>query len=1486
MQGGGTEINMRRLISLVCTICLLLTVVAPLQVAAAPKDPFDWSNWSVGGEHRIDGDTLLMGQKGSGTNNTILNYTFSDNFTLSFFMKVNNVTSGTCIQVLAGGVRAGFYIYSSGLIKSIDTADSVTASNISDWHEYSLVVDTVEKKQDVYIDGVMLGTISVSTIFDKNKVTFQTTQPGTDVEVADFSIKSNVVGQDDLLTLTDEYTEAFFQDFNEIGGWMVEDERFVTHNAEEGTLSLLTKGNELHVPRSIQRPLRPPANYDMEFRIKFEKPPIDGVLEGVTIIQLSTDNRHSWLYVYPNRILINNNTTLDMVKDAPQEGIVYPVGHDWHVMKAEVRGDNITWYIDGNEFISFKMLKSARNLWHFIIYQDDMNNMGRLTTLDWVKYTPYFEEELKMVSPEGHSDFAEGTNVQLKATPASDVDKVDYYVNGVYVGSGLKKDNYVYTLKDVNIGTYNVTAKLENIETVETVFYVRKAFDAQMKLSKQTIDYGQSVTATVSSTAMNKAVKATKAEYYVNGKLAATSTKAPFKVNLSGLDIGSNAVYAKVTSSAGTVTDTKSQNINVNYANGKNFDINREYMVDYTYKSGSGSLQLNDGYFSLDVKHDGKNFIYETLNGVETYENIGKGDFRFVVTAGHADAYYNNHYLCSFIMPLSDKAAALKQSNISNLQVGSSNVKSTIYHTDWEGKSEFEYNIFPDMTHYSLEFDKKDKSTEEIELNDGMYLTRLSFREDGLYAHNQHTLWGVETNELKLADSFEPGYYRVTVAAGIGQVFRNNEYIASYRAEKKASKHTLKRTMSNPSSSTFVALKNTDDLYYHTDTFEDITEYSYEDYWFMQPQNPKTAAKDKLTMTKKTESNGNHYMSISGAGTYMLNGIAQDAHLKWRGMVDKQKGVFSIVLRRSFVDRQTRLGYDFTKKQWFYETTLPNQTVTVDAVKPDATALQAKKWYDFELVCNGFDNTLYIDGKEVFSYTMDNTKRALSYGRVGFGVSGSASFNFDNFEFIGENRVTGGFMYHMSKRWIGDGPYNFYLGDDGSTVYGTGSAVEAETHDGGRTWENVVTSATAPNRPYARNLVVMPDGTMVKASDRGAKFSSSYISHDNGKTWEGPYRIQPTDRESGIYSTVARLTCTMNGRMFWSSGRGSEHESVEDLYYSDDGINWTKSKTVFKTHPDPATDDEYTVITGIVNNESTAIDAPNGEVWYIMRSNSGFLDYVVSTDGGETFKGPVKHTQLIAPTCCFQIRRDWENPNTYYASFVYDTETSCEPYIQQPRCRTSLAVSYDGMKTWQYVTDVMEGDEYAIIQTSDTSMQILDGRLYLQVSNYENEGAAGVVMAVQDIDKIKPLKRFPEAHYRMHIGFNLKQDIAKDHCVLPKTDGSAWIFGDYHDVKVKDGRADIETMAKAVSADFKKVSNGVEFTLGKTVVKFKNNATSYEINGETVSVEKVILKDGYLDIETLCNIFGKVYRETDSSYCILDKAPATDFYQAQIDNLA
>ena len=111
-------------------------------------------------------------------------------------------------------------------------------------------------------------------------------------------------------------------------------------------------------------------------------------------------------------------------------------------------------------------------------------------------------------------------------------------------------------------------------------------------------------------------------------------------------------------------------------------------------------------------------------------------------------------------------------------------------------------------------------------------------------------------------------------------------------------------------------------------------------------------------------------------------------------------------------------------------------------------------------------------------------------------------------------------------------------------------------------------------------------------------------------------------------------------------------------------------------------------------------------------------------------------------------------------------------------------------------------------------------------------------------------------------------------------------YSNYLKAKVKDGMADVDIMANVFSVNATKTSNGVEFRMGDSVVKFTNNSNSYVINGETKTAETVVLKNGYLDIKTLCDIYGKVFRETERSYSILDKAPAIDHYQVQIDELA
>ena len=119
------------------------------------------------------------------------------------------------------------------------------------------------------------------------------------------------------------------------------------------------------------------------------------------------------------------------------------------------------------------MLVSETNRWHFSIFQQGASHASTDAYIDWVEYTPYFEDELKMVVPQEHSDFIEGKDVEFIAVPgAEDTEKVDYFVNGVWVGSGYKENNYAYTMKNVKVGKYNVTAKVGDVETVPVGYTV------------------------------------------------------------------------------------------------------------------------------------------------------------------------------------------------------------------------------------------------------------------------------------------------------------------------------------------------------------------------------------------------------------------------------------------------------------------------------------------------------------------------------------------------------------------------------------------------------------------------------------------------------------------------------------------------------------------------------------------------------------------------------------------------------------------------------------------------------------------------------------------------------------------------------------------------------------------------------------------------------------------------------------------------------
>ncbi len=1469
---------MKKIISFICMIALICTLVAPLypiQVSAAAKD--DWykqstSAWSVsGGAKRMpDGSVYLP----DGAPMLQARALYADKFTVSFSYMIETASNSLGVQVhFEGHNRAGYYIQ-SGAVSIFGGGQAISVPNESGWHDYRIEIDYTTNIQSVYFDDEFVGTQELRDEgWETAAVYFWAANGGT-AFVNDVHISTNedsIYFAPDELKLTKEYTEPFFQDWNEIGGWRVEQAPFVTHYPEEGLIKLSTTFGENLTYRSIERPLRPPTNFDMEFRARFPELP-EHMNPGNTKFQISTGNRHAWITFRTGTKIVFNNYSMDgedPLYEGPQNALPYTYGHDWFTLKAEVRGDSIEWFIDGKKLVSrYKINTAANNVWHVSIFSQQASTLSNEVMLDWVKYTPYFEDELKITAPIGNSEFAAGGDIEIKAETPSGAEKIDYYINGVYVGSGYKSNGYVYTLKNAKVGTYSLTAKIENIETGDYCFVVKPGMTASVSLDKESIKYGETVVATVKAESVTANDKATKAEFFIDGKLVATDTTAPFSATLSGFRVGTGAVSAKVYNENGMVVTTDNALVTVDYVKESELDVGREYEVNYSYKEGDGSFYLHDGYFTLSMKHTKDGVTYKTMDGEKTYEGIGYGDYKIVVDSGHADVYWKNQYLESVILPYEPTyKPTTTDSGLSDVSIKGSGVKAQLFSGEWKGEAFYDSGALPETKYYAIEFDKTDTSPEEFYFCDGTFASTISFREDGVYAMRDLTLTHGHKTEDKLADSFEPGYYRLTVGLGIAQLTCNNKNVGWFRAMLQGGKTQITRKMSNPKASTFVAFKNSDDVFYYKETFEGDTEYPYTEYWMKKAENYRLSPSLSLETEVKTDSRtGNHYMSLSGSGVLLANAIDNHPSIKWRGMAEKASGKFYVQMRRSYGDARTRVGYDFDNGEWFMEIRDGENGLKFSDTKPAKDAVSAGKWYDYELVTEGLNITVLQNGKEVYSVDLRNDLKIIWYGRMGMGVE-NGGYAFDDFEYVGKNRVVPGGTYSFTHEWTTDGnykaPFGYYEKREGVvSTYGTS---EMESTDGGKTWK----VGSGPSIGTAQ-FTIMPDGTWVRVTGEGTGFVSQ-ISKDQGATWSEKYPFG----DGWFVGAGSRLMCTMDGRLFYPGTRGDEDFGRQIVFYSDDGITWHQSETEVNTFN-----------TGVVMNEAMCVDTPReNEIWMLCRSNTGFIAYFISYDNGKTFDLTPHNLGLPHTQCCYRVVRDWENPNTYYAVFNSDTQTADFQWIQQPRNRLALAVSYDGMKSWEFIADLMEANDEPTLHTSDFMMNYINGVIYWRATNYQHN-LPGCVIGAQDITKMKTLKRYPQLHYRLFQGYDVVATGAQDHCVIPKISGEAWIYGDYYQVLAKDGRYDLATIEKVFGVTATKSGSAVTLNMGEGKVTFTENSATYDVNGTAATAETPVLVDGYLDIKTLAEIYGKVINETEDSYSVLYKAPSIDMFQLSIDNLA
>ncbi len=153
---------MKKIISFICMLALICTLVAPIslvEVSAAAKD--DWykqstSAWSVsGGAKRMSDGSVYMPDGAPELNARAL---YADKMTVSFSYMIENASNSQGVQVhFDGHNRAGFYIQ-SGAVSIFGGGQAISVSNESGWHDYRIEIDYTTNIQSVYFDDEFVGT--------------------------------------------------------------------------------------------------------------------------------------------------------------------------------------------------------------------------------------------------------------------------------------------------------------------------------------------------------------------------------------------------------------------------------------------------------------------------------------------------------------------------------------------------------------------------------------------------------------------------------------------------------------------------------------------------------------------------------------------------------------------------------------------------------------------------------------------------------------------------------------------------------------------------------------------------------------------------------------------------------------------------------------------------------------------------------------------------------------------------------------------------------------------------------------------------------------------------------------------------------------------------------------------------------------------------------------------------------------------------------
>lgn len=279
--------------------------------------------------------------------------------------------------------------------------------------------------------------------------------------------------------------------------------------------------------------------------------------------------------------------------------------------------------------------------------------------------------------------------------------------------------------------------------------------------------------------------------------------------------------------------------------------------------------------------------------------------------------------------------------------------------------------------------------------------------------------------------------------------------------------------------------------------------------------------------------------------------------------------------------------------------------------------------------------------------------------------------------------------------------FSHFTGSDGGD-FGHAYLASRYSTDNGKTWsreDQLVVKQEATINTMSVSLLRLNNGSIalfyLRVNSTSDCIPWMRISTDEAKTWSEPVQCI-TDRKGYFVVNNNRVIQLKNGRLLmpaayhyvpeggeWNEKAG--HGRIYCYYSDNNGQTWTPGKEV--ANPDK-----------VINQEPAVVELKNGNIFMLIRTNSGAQYSAYSKDNGETWSAAGR-SNITSPTSPASIARI---PATGDLLLVWNNTTN------QKRTPLNIAISKDEGKTWGHVKtlggDPGKGYCYTAIHFTDKNV--------------------------------------------------------------------------------------------------------------------------------------------------------------------------------------